>query len=167
MFEFSEGRPSLFKRVYASPLGDLSVVANKRGLVGIWFEGQAYFEKGVETTPLLISTSILDQTCDWLDAYFAGQQPDATILPLSVRGTVFQKKAWQELIKIPYGHTTTYKELAEKLNCKSAQAVGGAVGKNPVAILVPCHRVLGSDGSLTGYAGGLDKKTWLLKHEIL
>lgn len=175
MFDFLEktdkifgetiGSSPLFKKVYSSPIGNLSLVANECGLVGIWFEGQAYFENGVDKTPLLTTTPILDLTCDLLEQYFAGQQPDVSNLPLSIQGTVFQKKVWQELTKIPSGQTITYKELAEKLNCKSAQAVGGAVGKNPMAILVPCHRVLGSNGSLTGYAGGLDKKSWLLKHE--
>lgn len=156
---------SLFKIIYSSPIGELSLVADEYGLVGIWFVGQTYFERGLAEQPMLAGTDILDQTCNWLDSYFAGQEPDLNSLPLSIRGTEFQKRVWSELVKIPCGQTRTYKALADKLNCKSAQAVGGAVGKNPLSILVPCHRVLGADGSLTGYAGGLDKKIWLLDHE--
>lgn len=155
----------LFKMIYPSLIGDLSLVADEAGLLGIWFVGQTYFERGLEEEPVFASTPILHRTCNWLDRYFAGQGPELDSLPLSVRGTEFQRRVWSELTKIPYGQTTTYKALAEKLNCKSAQAVGGAVGKNPLSILVPCHRVLGADGSLTGYAGGLDKKIWLLEHE--
>lgn len=156
---------SLSKMIYSSPIGDLSLVADEVGLVGIWFVGQAYFERGLVEELVLARTAILDQTCDWLDRYFAGEEPDVADLPLSVQGTAFQQKVWAELAGIPYGQTTTYKALADRLNCKSAQAVGGAVGKNPLSILIPCHRVLGGDGSLTGYAGGLDKKIWLLEHE--
>lgn len=156
---------TLYKFIYPAPIGDLSLVADDQGVLGIWFLGQTYFERGLTTGPILASHPVLDQACDWLDRYFAGQEPDLASLPLSVQGTDFQKRVWAELAKIPYGQTTTYKALADKLNCKSAQAVGGAIGKNPLSILVPCHRVLGADGSLTGYAGGLDKKIWLLEHE--
>lgn len=156
---------SLFKMIYPSPIGDLSLVADEHGLIGIWLVGQTYFERGLAAEPVLASHPVLEQACDWLDRYFAGQEPELESLPLSVWGTEFQQRVWAELAKIPYGQTTTYKALADKLNCKSAQAVGGAVGKNPLSILVPCHRVLGADGSLTGYAGGLDKKIWLLEHE--
>lgn len=156
---------TFFKIIYPSPIGDLSLVADDHGLVGIWFVGQTYFERGLEEEPVFASTPILHRTCNWLDRYFAGQEPELDSLPLSVRGTEFQKQVWAALAKIPYGQTTTYKALADKLNCKSAQAVGGAVGRNPLSILVPCHRVLGSDGSLTGYAGGLERKSWLLAHE--
>lgn len=168
-FEKRDDRPAaplpLFKQLYSSPVGQLSLVADDQGLVGIWFDGQAHFERGIEQVPQLTPSPILDQAGDWLDRYFAGQQPDVTRLPLSVQGTAFQQRVWQALAKIPYGQTTTYKALAEQLNCQSAQAVGGAVGRNPLAILVPCHRVLGSNGQLTGYAGGLDRKSWLLAHE--
>lgn len=149
---------SLFKLIYPSPIGDLSLVVDEVGLVGIWFVGQIYFERGLTAAPVLASHPMLDQACDWLDSYFANQEPDLDSLPLSVQGTGFQKRVWAELAKIHYGQTTTYKTLADQLNCKSAQAVGGAVGKNPLSILIPCHRALGADGSLMGYAGGLDKK---------
>lgn len=156
---------TFFKIIYPSPIGDLSLVADAEGLLGVWFVGQTYFERGLSGQPKMELSPILEQACDWLNRYFAGQEPGLDNLPLSAQGTDFQKRVWAELAKIPYGQTTTYKALADKLHCKSAQAVGGAVGKNPLSILVPCHRVLGADGSLTGYAGGLDKKIWLLEHE--
>ncbi|MET3558374.1 methylated-DNA-[protein]-cysteine S-methyltransferase [Streptococcus rupicaprae] len=154
-----------YKQLYPSPIGDLSLVASDLGLLGVWFIGQAHFERGLTGELVLADHPVLAQTVDWLDRYFAGQEPAPTDLPLAVVGTDFQQRVWAELAKIPYGQTTTYKALADKLNCPSAQAVGGAVGRNPLSIIVPCHRVLGADGSLTGYAGGLDKKIWLLEHE--
>lgn len=156
----------LVKRIYSSPIGDLSLVANERGLIGAWFVGQKHFERGLTEESKPGSSHLLNQASAWLDNYFAGEQP-VFDLPVAVRGTAFQEKVWAELAQIPYGQTVTYKQLADKLNCKSAQAIGGAVGKNPLSIFIPCHRVLGSDGQLTGYAGGLDRKEWLLKHEKL
>lgn len=153
------------KQIYSSPIGDLSLVASDSGIVGVWFLGQAHFERGLTGELVEADNPMLAQAVDWLDSYFAGLQPDLAGLPLAATGTKFQQRVWAELAKIPYGQTTTYKALAEKLNCRSAQAIGGAVGRNPLSILVPCHRVLGADGSLTGYAGGLDKKIWLLTHE--
>ncbi|MFC3927091.1 methylated-DNA--[protein]-cysteine S-methyltransferase [Streptococcus caprae] len=154
----------LFKTLYHSPVGDLSLVADETGLVGCWFVGQAYFERGLTSQPIMRMSPVLDATCAWLDSYFAGECPSVE-LPLAAVGTDFQQKVWADLVEIPYGQTVTYKDLAEKRGCKSAQAIGGAVGKNPWSILIPCHRVVSSDGSLTGYAGGLDKKAWLLAHE--
>ena len=101
---------------------------------------------------------------EWLDHYFAGD-PIAISFPLAPQGTAFQERVWQLLREIPYGETKTYGQLAQDLSCGSAQAVGQAVGRNPLTILVPCHRVMGKDGQLTGYASGLDRKRWLLHHE--
>lgn len=100
----------------------------------------------------------------WLDLYFSGRQPDFTP-PLSLTGTDFQRRVWQALLEIPYGQTVSYGELARRIGCRSAQAVGQAVGKNPISIIVPCHRVVGSDGSMTGYAYGIEKKQYLLHLE--
>ena len=107
---------------------------------------------------------VFDATRQWLDAYFAGTIPQA-MPPLMFRGTAFQQHVWAELLTVPYGQTVTYGDIARLIGCRSAQAVGGAVGRNPISIIVPCHRVVGSDGSLTGYAGGLDRKRALLQLE--
>ncbi|HEM2548452.1 TPA: methylated-DNA--[protein]-cysteine S-methyltransferase [Streptococcus suis] len=153
------------KTIYQSPLGAMSLVAGNRGLRGAWFEGQKYFELGLDEKPVLGSHPILDQTSLLLDAYFSGQEVDFTALQLDAIGTVFQEKVWALLKEIPYGQTTSYGQLAQQLGLRSSQAVGGAVGRNPYSIIVPCHRVLNQKGQLTGYAGGLDKKIWLLQHE--
>lgn len=156
---------TIFKTIYSSPIGDLSLVADAVGLIGVWFVGQHYFEKGLIEEPVFTRTAILDQTCDWLDRYFDGEAVNGLDVPLSISGSPFQRAVWAELQTIPYGQTVTYKELANRLHCGSAQAIGGAVGKNPLSIVVPCHRVVGTTGHLTGYAGGLERKRWLLKHE--
>lgn len=153
---------SLQKIYYSSPIGDLSLVADEQGLIGAWFLGQVHFERGLAPTAAQGFSPYLDQAVQWLTCYFAGEQPAITGVTLSFRGTPFQQRVWTELLTIPYGQTRTYKQLAEQLGCASAQAIGGAVGKNPLAVLVPCHRVLGSDGRLTGYAGGLERKAWLV-----
>lgn len=114
---------------------------------------------------------ILIKTKKWLDSYFSGKRPDINELDINLIGSEFRKNVWEILKNIPYGETTTYKEIAKilanqkEISRMSAQAVGGAVGHNPISIIIPCHRVIGSDGSLTGYAGGLDKKIYLLEHE--
>ena len=154
-----------YKKIYKSPLGDLSLVADESGLVGTWFLGQKYFERGLTEVPILGNHPFLGLASDFLDAYFSSQQPDPAAIPLSAQGTDFQQRVWAYLQTIPYGQTVTYGQLAQELKINSAQAVGGAVGRNPLSILVPCHRVLGSQGQLTGYAGGLNKKIWLLEHE--
>ena len=112
-----------------------------------------------------VENDILKRTRLLLDDYFSGKYPDFSSIPLAVVGTDFQQRVWAYLQTIPYGRTVTYGQIAKELDVRSAQAVGGAVGKNPFSIIVPCHRVLGSQGQLTGYAGGLDKKIWLLEHE--
>ncbi|HEL1740387.1 TPA: methylated-DNA--[protein]-cysteine S-methyltransferase [Streptococcus suis] len=153
------------KTIYQSPLGAMSLVAGDRGLRGSWFEGQKYFERGLDEKPELGSHPILDQTSLLLDSYFSGQDVDFNDLPLESVGTDFQEKVWALLKEIPHGQTTSYGQLAQQLGVCSGQAVGGAVGRNPYSIIVPCHRVLNQKGQLTGYAGGLDKKIWLLQHE--
>lgn len=153
------------KTIYQSPLGVMSLVAGDKGLRGTWFEGQKYFERGLDEKPVLGSHPILNSTRLLLDAYFSGEQVDFSDLPLESVGTDFQEKVWALLKEIPHGQTTSYGQLAQQLGLRSSQAVGGAVGRNPFSIIVPCHRVLNQKGQLTGYAGGLDKKIWLLKHE--
>ncbi|HFI0935702.1 TPA: methylated-DNA--[protein]-cysteine S-methyltransferase [Streptococcus suis] len=153
------------KTIYQSPLGPMSLVASDRGLRGAWFEGQRYFERGLDEKPVLGSHPILNSTRLLLDAYFSGEQVDFSDLPLDAIGTDFQEKVWTLLKEISYGQTTSYGQLARQLGQRSGQAIGGAVGRNPYSIIVPCHRVLNQKGQLTGYAGGLDKKIWLLTHE--
>lgn len=151
----------MFCARYVSPLGPMLLTCEDNGLTGIWFDREPEEER---------SHPILDQTKRWLDAYFAGNAPDMEI-PVSLSGTPFQKQVWQILLTIPYGETRTYGDIAREMALitgkekMSAQAVGQAVGKNPVSILIPCHRVVGAGGKLTGYASGLDKKAWLLRHE--
>ncbi|HFI0563841.1 TPA: methylated-DNA--[protein]-cysteine S-methyltransferase [Streptococcus suis] len=153
------------KTIYQSPLGAMSLVAGDKGLRGAWFEGQKYFEAGLNEEVVLGSHPLLDQTRLLLDAYFSGQEVDFTALQLDAIGTDFQEKVWTLLKEIPHGQTTSYGQLARQLGQRSGQAIGGAVGRNPYSIIVPCHRVLNQKGQLTGYAGGLDKKIWLLQHE--
>lgn len=149
---------------YSSPEGEILLAANDNGLTGLWFYGAKYFAADLEDARTEKLTPVLRQTLRWLDTYFSGSEPDF-MPPLELHGSDFRRRVWAELAKIPYGETVTYGEIAKKLGVKSAQAVGGAVGHNPVSIIVPCHRVLGADGSLTGYAGGPDKKARLLELE--
>ena len=157
---------------YCSPLGKLTLATDGQALAGLWIKGQKYFAGRLSLTPIG-DHPVLRQAMDWLDRYFAGKQPAVSELPLAPVGTDFQKLVWNLLLEIPYGEHSTYgalaKQAAQALNrpSMSAQAVGSAVGRNPISIIIPCHRVLGSDGSLTGYAGGLDRKRWLLQHEGL
>ena len=147
---------------YESPVGKLLLRSNGEALTGLWIGQEA--EAPLEEDPVLMKTK------QWLDAYFRGERPIMEI-PVFLEGTEFQKAVWELLLKIPYGKTCTYGELAAALTARlgkekmSAQAVGQAVGKNPVSILVPCHRVVGTGGKLTGYAWGIDRKQWLLNHE--
>nr|WP_213087408.1 methylated-DNA--[protein]-cysteine S-methyltransferase [Streptococcus pacificus] len=143
----------------------MSIIANNEGVIGIWFVHQTYFEQGISEKPIKGSTEAIDRVIDWLEAYFSGRKPSADNLPLIIQGSSFQKKVWKALRTIPYGQLTTYGELAKQLDCQSPQAVGTAIGHNPFSMVIPCHRVLSSAGKLSGYAGGLDKKRWLLTHE--
>ena len=160
----------LYTGYYRSPLGRLLLAADEIGLRGLWFEGQRYFAQGLAPVHTDEETPILAQTRRWLDLYFSGSVPDFTP-PLHPIGSDFRQEVWALLLQIPYGKTTTYGALANQLAEKhgqrrmSAQAVGGAVGHNAISIIIPCHRVVGADGSLTGYAGGLDTKARLLAVE--
>ena len=152
----------MFCARYISPLGPLLLTCEDNGLTGIWFDRE--LEETESSHP------ILEQTKRWLDDYFAGIIPERNI-PVQFYGTPFQKQVWQILLTIPYGQTRTYGDIAREMAVltgkekMSAQAVGQAVGRNPISILVPCHRVMGAGGKLTGYASGLEKKVWLLEHE--
>ena len=155
---------------YHSPIGDILLAADDIGLTGLWFEGQKYFALHLDKEHQEKDLPVFTETKRWLYIYFSGKEPDFTV-PLHFMGTDFQKEVWEILCSIPYGKTMTYGEIAEKIASKrgskhmSAQAVGGAVGHNNISIIVPCHRVIGSNGSLTGYAGGIDKKNKLLTLE--
>lgn len=161
---------SQFVSRYASPLGEIVLAADETGLNGLWFEGQKYFGRGLSEDASAEETEILRSAKRWLDIYFSGREPDFTP-PLHLIGTKFRSDVWKKLLEIPYGETTTYGEIAKELSEErgtkqmAAQAVGGAVGHNPVSIIVPCHRVVGSRGQLTGYAGGLERKSRLLELE--
>lgn len=150
---------------YDSPLGGITIASNGQMLVGLWFDGQRCFGSTLDVPHEDHATlPIFDETRRWLDIYFSGREPDF-IPPISLRGTDFQQRVCKELLTIPYGQTVTYGELARRLGCRSAQAVGGAVGRNPIAIIVPCHRVIGTGDSLIGYAAGLERKRALLELE--
>ena len=156
---------------YDSLVGKITLVCDDDNLVGLWLEGQKYSD---DTACKLIespSHDILIMSKNWLDDYFAGKKPEISDLPLAPIGSKFRQEVWKTLMEIPYGEVITYgriaKELIERTGVKnmSSQAVGGAVGHNPISIIIPCHRVVGSNGSLTGYPGGLEKKIKLLQHE--
>lgn len=150
---------------YDSPLGGIMLASNGRVLTGLWFDGQMHFGSTLGTPASSpAELPIFSETRRWLDIYFSGHKPNFTP-SLLLQGTAFHKHVWVALLSIPYGQTVTYGELARRLGCRSAQAVGGAVGRNPISIIVPCHRVVGANGSLTGYAGGLDRKRALLELE--
>ena len=148
----------------ATPLGPLLLARTERGLAGAWFEGQKH-----HPGPLIAvrrpDDALLREAADQLHAYFAGER-DAFELPLDLHGTGFQRAVWRALLTIPGGRTRSYGEIARALGAAAAvRAVGGAVGRNPVSVIVPCHRVVGSDGSMTGYAGGVERKRALLALE--
>lgn len=157
---------------YSSPIGQLMLASDGENLVGLWVEGQKYFggktkENFVEKQNL----KIFFETKKWLDEYFLGKNPGIKSLSLAPKGSDFQRKIWEFLREVPYGKTTTYKEIAKKVAAwmkrerMSGQAVGGAIGRNPISIIIPCHRIVGADGNLTGYASGLKNKVQLLKLE--
>lgn len=162
----------IYTQKYQSPLGEILMAEKENALIGLWIEGQKYFLSTIkEETVSTDNSVILKQTYEWLERYFAGDKPAISELSLAPHGSSFRQSVWKILCKIPYGEVTTYGAIAKQiadsrgLAHMSAQAVGGAVGHNPISIIIPCHRVVGSDGSMTGYAGGIDKKIWLLNHE--
>lgn len=160
----------IFIQHYKSPLGGILLAADEIGLTGLWFDGQKYFARSLPDERTETETPVLLAAKHWLDIYFAGKEPDF-LPPLHPIGSAFRRSVWDILLQIPYGQTTTYGEIARQLAKKrglprmSAQAVGGAVGHNEISIIIPCHRVVGTSGSLTGYAGGIDKKIKLLETE--
>ncbi len=155
---------------YDSPLGGILLAADESGITGLWFDGQKYFARDLPAERVEQNTPALAEAKRWLDIYFTGGEPDFTP-PLHPIGSGFRQAVWNILLQIPYGQTTTYGEIARQLATKqglarmSAQAIGGAVGHNEISIIIPCHRVVGTNGSLTGYAGGIDRKVKLLELE--
>ena len=160
----------IFIQHYDSPLGSILLAADEIGMTGLWFDGQKYFARDLPTEHIMQDTPVLAEARRWLDIYFSGHEPDF-MPPLHPDGSAFRQAVWAILLQIPYGKTMTYGDIARRLAEKqgfsrmSAQAVGGAVGHNNISIIIPCHRVVGKNGSLTGYAGGIDKKVKLLELE--
>jgi|APDOM4702015159_1054818.scaffolds.fasta_scaffold01275_2 methylated-DNA-[protein]-cysteine S-methyltransferase len=162
---------SYVSSIYDSPVGQLTLAAGEDGLKGLWFKGQKHFG-GKRNIPMEPGTSVfIDQAFTWLDEYFTGKNPPLDSLTLTPVGSEFQQIVWRLLYEIPFGQVRTYGDLAKEAaqrmgrNKMSAQAVGGAVGHNLISIIIPCHRVVGAQGNLTGYAPGIPKKLWLLEHE--
>ena len=155
---------------YVSPLGSITLASDGEALTGLWFDGQRYFGAGLGPEREDRVLPVFTQAEGWLEAYFRGERPDFPP-PLRPQGTAFQQAVWETLLTIPRGQTTTYGKLAEDLGARpghfptSARAVGGAVGHNPISLIIPCHRVVGAGGSLTGYAGGVERKLRLLELE--
>ena len=155
---------------YESPLGAITLASDGDALTGLWFDGQKYYAETLHTDHQEKALPVFEDAVRWLDIYFSGKAPGFTPM-LSMRTTPFRKAVWEILMTIPYGQTMTYgqiaRQVAEQLGLQqmSAQAAGGAVGHNAISLIIPCHRVVGADGSLTGYAGGIDKKVRLLQME--
>lgn len=160
----------IYTTYYNSPLGKISLAADEEGLIGLWFEKQKYSADVCKGNTVDREVDILKETKQWLDIYFSGKEPDFTP-HIHMIGSDFRKAVWNILLEIPYGHTITYGEIAKRIAAErgiakmSAQAVGGAVGHNPISVIIPCHRVVGTNGNLTGYGGGIDKKIQLLTLE--
>lgn len=155
---------------YESPFGDITLASDGEALIGLWFDKQKYFADALDEKHEEKELQIFGQTKRWLDIYFSGKEPDFTP-PLRMKTTPFRRAVWEIMLTIPYGKTMTYGEIAQRIAQQkgikqmSAQAVGGAVGHNSISLIIPCHRVVGANGSLTGYAGGIDKKIKLLTLE--
>lgn len=154
---------------YESLLGGITLASDGEALTGLWFVGQKYYGSTLDKEHEEAEQAVFADTRRWLDIYFSGLKPDFTPL-LSTAGSPFRRRVWASLLRIPYGRTATYGDVAKEMAAErgfsvSAQAVGGAVGHNPISLIIPCHRVVGTNGSLTGYAGGVDKKLALLRLE--
>ena len=154
-----------YSTIYESPIGLLTLVSDGSSLIGLWIKGQKYFANTIKGT--LVSNDelpIFEMARNWLDRYFGGEKISISQLPLAPHGSDFQKHVWHILCQIPYGEVMSYKDIAQKVSLDlgrdsmSSRAVGGAVGHNPISIIIPCHRVVGANGSLTGYSAGIDKK---------
>lgn len=157
-----------YKTNYSSPVGEITIASDGENIIGLWIEGQKYFAGTLEETAAQRhNLPVFHMAEDWLNRYFSCQKPSAYELPLAPEGSQFRQKVWQILCEIPYGQVISYGDIAHMMgNGKGfAHAVGGAVSHNPISVIIPCHRVVGSDGSLTGYAGGIDKKIKLLELE--
>ena len=162
----------MYKSIYNSPLGPITLVSDGENLIGLYLEGQVHFEQTIKDEVITRDDlSVFMLINNWLDKYFAGEAIEIGNLPLRLEGSPFRKSVWHILSKIPYGKLITYGDIAKEMALltgkerMSAQAVGNAVGHNPISIIVPCHRVVGTSGKLTGYAGGLDLKIKLLEIE--
>lgn len=155
---------------YRSPVGALTIAGDGENITGLWMLGQKYYGQTLPANAVKRELPVFTRAKEWLDSYFAGEAPPMT-LPLAPKGSGFRQSVWKILLAIPYGEVTTYGEIAKAVAVQqgrpsmSSQAVGGAVGHNPISIIIPCHRVVGGDGGLTGYAGGIEKKRWLLRLE--
>ncbi len=159
------GVPLVAQAVLDSPIGGLTALATDRGVAGLWFDAQKHHPGDLDA-PVDAAHPHIVAMRQWLDAYWAGREPSPWQVPLDLHGTLFQREVWKVLLDIPFGRTRTYGEVAEQVGHGAVpRATGTAVGRNPVSILVPCHRVIGANGSLTGYAGGLPRKERLLQHE--
>lgn len=157
---------------YDAPVGDIFLACDEENIIGLWIGEQKYIDKTMPKEIIEVREHpVLKLGVQWLDDYFSGKKPGLKELPLAPIGGEFRRQVWKCLMEIPYGELTTYGEIAKKVAERmgktrmSAQAIGGAVGHNPISIIIPCHRVVGANGSLTGYAGGIDKKIKLLTHE--
>lgn len=151
---------------YHAPIGTITIASNETALTGLWLDGQKYYADTLDAEYLEKPVPVLEETRRWLDIYFSGREPDF-MPPTQLQGSAFRMQVWEILKEIPYGQTLSYGQITKMIEERtgkraSAQAVGGAVGHNPISIIIPCHRVVGADGSLTGYAGGVDKKIRLL-----
>lgn len=159
-----------YTSTYASPLGSILLASDEIGLCGLWFDGQKYYARSLPEKREETETPAIATAKSWLDQYFSGKKP-GFMPPLHLIGTDFQKEVWELLMKIPYGKTATYNDIAMVIAKKrgiekmSARAVGSAVGQNRISVILPCHRVIGANGSLTGYAGGIERKIRLLEIE--
>lgn len=155
---------------FDSPLGGITAASDGDALIGLWFDGQKHFGAALAIEYDEKMLPVFDRTKQWLALYFSGRKPDF-MPPILLRGTPFQKEVWSLLLTVPYGYTSTYGEIAAELADRrhipkmSSRAVGSAIGHNPISLIVPCHRIIGVNGSLTGYAGGTERKGKLLRLE--